>query len=66
MKKMTIEDWKVVRNIILLIVMTWPVCLLFTDSLFLVFLGAVYSVEYYRGILRPLYRRYKKVVKIEE
>lgn len=66
MKKMTIEDWKVVRNIILLIVMTWPVCLLFTDSLFLVFLGAVYSVEYYRGILRPLYLRYKKVVKIEE
>ena len=66
MKYLKKEDWKVVRNIIFLVVMTWPVCLLFTDSLFLVFLGAVYSVEYYRGIIRPLYRRYKKVVKIEE
>jgi hypothetical protein len=55
------EDLKVIENIIVLLFMAWPCVLLFVDSLFLNFLGAFYMWEYWKGVLRPIYRKYREI-----
>lgn len=52
------EDLKVIRNVIIIVVLAMPCCLLFTDSWFLRFLGIIYSVEYWNNIGKAVYKRY--------
>lgn len=47
------EDFRVMESIALLVVLAVPCCLLFCyDSMFLMFLGAFYTWEYWSNVLR--------------
>ena len=48
---------KVVYNIVMLAVLTAPCALMFSDSIVLMFLGIVYTIEYIHNIFIPIYRK---------
>ena len=48
---------KVVYNVVVLAVLTAPCALMFSDSVTMMFLGIVYTIEYIRNIIIPIYRR---------
>ena len=48
---------KVVYNVVVLAVLTAPCALMFSDSVTMMFLGIVYTIEYIRNIFIPIYRR---------
>lgn len=48
---------KVVFNIVLLIVLTAPCMLMFSDSIVMVFLGVVYTIEYIQNIFIPIVKK---------
>lgn len=48
---------KVIYNLSLILILAVPCCLLMVDSITMQFLGLVYSIEYTRKVLIPLYKR---------
>lgn len=48
---------KVIYNLSLITILAVPCCLLMVDSITMQFLGLVYSIEYTRKVLIPLYKR---------
>ena len=48
---------KVVYNIVMLIVLTAPCMLMFSDSIVMVFLGIVYTIEYIHNIFIPIMKK---------
>ena len=53
---------KVVFNIILLAVLTAPCMLIFSDSITMMFLGIVYTIEYIHNIFIPLLKRLQRTL----
>lgn len=61
------EDFRVMENIALLVVLAVPCCLLFCyDSMFLMFLGAFYTWEYWSNVLRPIWKRYRATMEAQD
>lgn len=52
---------KCVENVLIIIILALPCGVMLTDSWFLRFIGVVYTVEYVRNIIRPLYRAYLRM-----
>lgn len=52
---------KIFENVAIIIILALPCGVVFTDSMFLRFIGVVYAVEYWRNILHPLYRAYLRM-----
>lgn len=50
---------KVVYNVVVLVVLTAPCALMFSDSVTMMFLGIVYTIEYIRNIFIPIYKKIK-------
>lgn len=48
---------KVVYNVVVLAVLTAPCALMFSDSVVLMFLGIVYTIEYIRNIFIPILKK---------
>ena len=59
------EDKKMMTNVILLVVLALPCCLMFTDSWFLNFLGVFYTYEYWANLLRPIWKRYRAMMEAQ-
>jgi hypothetical protein len=52
------ESLNIVVNIAMIILFAMPCVLICSDSFFLMFLGIVYTEEYWKNIIKPFYDRY--------
>lgn len=66
MKASTKENLKISASVAILLVFMLPCCLIFTDSLFLEFLGVVYTWQLWDNILKKIWKRYRATMEARD